>query len=193
VIVLTGVSYWIKKPQEKIVKEPSKDFSIILNFDGKDTQKVNASVEEVERVKSVIDQFEKYKYQKDFVSEIGLLTLPATAEEKGSLDHFLGNDLMSLNNGSPSPRFLNKDKFHLPVGYHIEKIEKKDGVIYASTKELRVLDKTEEGEPSRRFETDSQDLIFEIISTNNGLQISQYYHSKVTSPAIKKYEGFISY
>ena len=193
--VLFAVGYWVTraKPQEKVKEQPTKDFSITLDFDGKDTQNVNVSDQEVQKVKKEIDLFEKYKYQKDSVSAIELLTPPADQVEKGWLDHFLGNDLASLNNGSPSPRFLNKDKLHLLVGYHIEKIEKKDGVIYVSTKELRVLDVSEEGATLRRFETNPQDLTFEIINTDNGLHISQYYHAKATSVALKKYEGFVSY
>ena len=98
-VFLIAVGYWVIKPQEKVKEQPTKDFSITLNFDGQDTQNVNVLDQEVGKVKNLIDLFEKEKYHKDFVSAIGLLTPPVDHEEKGWLDHFLGNDLGSLNDG----------------------------------------------------------------------------------------------
>jgi hypothetical protein len=76
----------------------------------------------------------------NFVSAIQMLTLPENEEGRGWLSHFVGNDLASLNNKSSLPRLQNKDKFRLLTGYQIEKIEKKDEMIFVIVKELRVLE-----------------------------------------------------
>jgi hypothetical protein len=75
--MLFAVGYWVTraKPQQKVSKQPTKDFSIILNFDGKDTQNVDVSDQEVQDATKAIDSFEKYKYQKDSVSALSFIAV----------------------------------------------------------------------------------------------------------------------
>ena len=139
-------------------------------------------------IKKVIATFEGHKHQKDFVGAIRMLTPPQNKEEKGWLDHLLGNDLAD----SPSPRFSNKANYHLSAGYDIEKITKKDNVFYAHIKELRVLNMAEEG-ASSKYETKAQDLTFELLDNGGNYEISRYYHANPTSIADLKYEGFVAF
>jgi hypothetical protein len=180
------------KTEKKVIEEPARNFSVSLSINNSETQTINLSDEETKEVKEEIEIFEKYKHDKDFVSAIGLITAPENTEEKGWLDHFLGNDVSSANNGQPIPRFFNKDKFHLLVGYDIEKIEKRDNVIYASVQELRIINASEEGAPPN-WQTDIQNLTFEVVGTNDGLKISKYYHTEPNRLVDLKYEGFMAF
>jgi len=192
IVVLAGFLTVRVRTGEKTSKEPNGEFSINLDINNQATQTVNLPENEAAEIEKELDIFEKFKFKKDFVSAVGLFTPPGNADEKQWLDHLLGNDLTSLNDSQPSPRFLNKDNFHLLAGYDIEKIEKKDDTVYTYVKELRVLNTSKEGEPPD-YKTDIQNLIFEMVDTDNGLIISRYYHTKPTSSVNLKYEGFISY
>lgn len=150
------------------------------------------SYKETLEVEKVIATFEEYKYQKDFVGAIKILIPPTNQEEKRWFDHLLGNDLVELNNGNPSPRFLNKANFHLSVGYDIEKIIKKGNVFYAHIKELRVLNVADEG-ASPEYKTQTQDLTFELLNNTENYEISRYYHTNPSSIANQKYEGFVAF
>jgi len=150
------------------------------------------SHKEALEIEKVIETFERHKYQKDFVRAIGMLTPPQNQEEKGWLDHLLGNDLAELNNDNPSPRFLNKANYHLSVGYDIEKVTKKGNVFYARIKERRVLNVAEEG-ASPEYETQTQDLTFELLNNGGSYEILRYYHTNPTSVANLKYEGFVAF
>jgi hypothetical protein len=150
------------------------------------------SHKEALEIEKVIATFEGLKYQKDFVGAIKVLTPPENQEEKGRLDHLLGNDLAEFNNGNPSPRFLNKANFHLSVGYDIEKITKKGNIFYAHIKELRVLNVADEA-ASPEYETQAQDLIFELVNNGGNYEIPRYYHTNPTSIVNLKYEGFVAF
>jgi len=150
------------------------------------------SHKEALEVEKVIATFEGHKYQKDFVGAIRMLTLPQNQEEKGWLDHLLGNDPVDTNNGNLSPRFLNKTNYHLLVGYDIEKVTKKGNLFYAHIKELRILNVADEG-TSPEYETKTQDLTFELLNNGGNYEISRYYHTNPTSIANLKYEGFVAF
>jgi hypothetical protein len=150
------------------------------------------SYKEALEIEKVIVTFEEHKYQKDFVGAIKMLTPPQNQEEKGWLDHLLGNDLADINNGNPFPRFLNKVNFHLLVGYDIEKVTKRDNVFYARIKEHRILNMADEG-AIPEYEAQTQDLTFELLNNGGNYEISKYYHTNPTSVTNLKYEGFVAF
>lgn len=142
-------------------------------------------------IEKVIDDFERLKYQKDFVGAIKMLTPPQTQDEEAWFGHLMGTDLKRFNDGEPSPRFLNKVNFHLSVGYDVEKITKRGDVFYTHIKELRVINVADEGAISK-YVTDIQDLTFELIDNGETYEISRYYHTNPTSLVDLKYEGFVA-
>ena len=119
-----------------------------------------------------------------------MITTPENKDEQGWLDHYLGNDLESMNNGKPSPRFLNNVNYHLLVGYDIKTITKKNDTYYANASELRIINT---GDGTITYKAETQDLTFELIDINGNFKISKYYHSNPTSNANLKYEGFVAY
>ncbi|OGV94728.1 hypothetical protein A3A66_01825 [Microgenomates group bacterium RIFCSPLOWO2_01_FULL_46_13] len=193
VVLVVGLLFFIYRPKTEKVKPNglATDFSISLEIDGKETQIIDLHEDEKVQIEEKIDEFEKFKYNKDFVAAIGLFSAPENTEEEGWLDHLLGNDLIMFNDNQPSPRFFNNDKFHLLVGYDIEKIERRENVLYAFVKELRVLNNSEGTVPN--YQTQVQDLTFELVNTSDGYQISRYYHAKPTSTNDLKYEGFMAF
>jgi hypothetical protein len=150
-------------------------------------------VQETAKIQEVIKIFENLKYQKDFVAAIGMFTLPQTTEEKEVLSGLLGEDLASLNDGKPSPRFTYKANFHIMAGYETESITKKGDVYYVSVKELRFIDFVKEDGDTPNLVLQAQDLTFELVNNQGTFQISKYYHANPTSLVTLKYEGFVAY
>lgn len=191
-VSLTGVCCWQTKShkEEAIDEVPAESpvFAFWLIQD--DPQYLGVSEGEALEIEKVIETFERFKYQKDFVSAIKMLTPPQTNDEKGWFDHLLGNDAVRVS-GRPFPRFLNKVNFHLLAGYDIEKTTKDGNVVYAHIKELRVIDVANEGARPEPV-TDIQDLTFELVKNNGGYQISKYYHTNPASLVDLKYEGFVA-
>lgn len=177
--------------KESIIEQQSvKTVSVKLDFDNKDViveQELNNKKIDIE---NLLEKFEKYRFDKDFVSAMNMITPPENDKEKGSFDHFMGNDLIKENE-QPSPRFFNKDKFHILVGYDIEKIEKNENTFFVYVKELRNLANFDNY--PLKYTADIQNLIFEMELINDKLIISKYYHLNPTSLVNLKYEGFVSY
>jgi hypothetical protein len=173
---------------------PTPSIIPVNNFSITDTenkpQLVNLSENESEKIESVVDTFEKFKYLKDYVKAINMITPPENKDEQGWLDYYLGNDLTLMNNGKPSPRFTLNVNFHYLVSYKIEKITKKDNIYYVDVGELRIIS-TENAKVA--YKTNMQNLTFEVIDDSNNFKISMYYHTKPTSIANLKYEGFVAY
>lgn len=149
--------------------------------------------QEISKIQEVVKTFENLKYRKDFVGAFDQITPPQTTEEKGWLDHLLGNDLASLNNNKPSPRFSDKANFHIMAGYETESITKKSDTYYASVKEIRFVNSVKEDGDTPNYVLQTQDLTFELIDNQGVFQISKYYHTKPTSLVSLKYEGFVAY
>lgn len=191
-ISLVAIYCWQTKSQkEKIIDEaPVESPVFVFWLSWGDPQYAGISEDEAVEAEKVIETFERLKHQKDFVEAIKMLTPPQTEMEKWWFDHLSGNDAVRVL-GSPSPRFLNKVNFHLLAGYDIEKITKKNGVVYAHIKELRVIDVANEGARPEPV-TDTQDLTFELIDNGESYQISRYYHTNPTSLVDLKYEGFVA-
>lgn len=177
--------------KESIIEQQLvKTVSIKLDFDNKDVIVEQGLDNKLIDIENLLEKFEKYKFDKDFVSAINMITTPENDKEKGSFDHFMGNDLIKENE-QPSPRFFNKDKFHILVGYDIEKIEKKENTFFVYVKELRNLANFDNY--PLKYTADIQNLIFEMELINDKLIISKYYHQNPTSLANLKYEGFVSF
>jgi len=194
-LALTSVVivYYLQTNREKGVNENSKETpQVNLTLNREKPQLLEISETEALEIEKVIAYFEEYKYKKDFVGAIGMLTPPKDQEEGGWLDHLLGTDLVKLNNDKPSPRFTNKVNYHLLVGYDIWKITKKEGVFYTYVKELRVLNVAEEG-TIPKYETKMQDLTFELLNNERHYKISKYYHANPSSSVNLKYEGFAAF
>lgn len=168
---------------------PVDNFSINLNTESK-SQLVNLSEGEYKSIEKEIDIFEKYKYLKDYVKAIDMIAPPENKDEQGWLDYYLGNDLATMNKGKPSPRFSLNVNYHLLVGYNIKKITKENNIYYANVNELRIINT---GDNTAVYKADTQNLTFELISTDGNFKISKYYHTKPTSTSSLKYEGFVSY
>lgn len=190
---LAGVFCWqTKSPKEEIVDEtPIENPAFAFWLVQDDPQYLGLSEQEALEIEKVIATFEGLKHQKNSVGAIKMITPPQTKDEEWWLNHLIGNDLVLYPEDEPSPRFSNKVNFHLLAGYDIEKITKKDNIIYAHIKELRVIDVADEGAPPEPV-TDIQDLTFELVNNNGSYEISRYYHTNPTSLVDLKYEGFVA-
>lgn len=186
--VTSSVPLETKVNYQDEISNPTKNISINLILNSDKPQLQNVSEKEAVEIEKTMAIFEQYKYEKDFVGAINMMTPPENKEEQSWLDHLLGTDLKKIN-VQYSSRFLDKVNFHFLVGYNIEKIEKKNNTFYISVKELRVLNTAEEG-VSLKYETSMQNITFEI---SNNYEISKYYHSKSTTIANLKYEGFAAF
>jgi hypothetical protein len=127
------------------------------------------------------------------VGAFNQITPSLTVEEKGWSDHLLGNDLISMNDNNPSPRFLGKANFHIMAGYETEGITKKSDIYYTSVKEIRFVNFVKEDGDTPNYVLQTQDLTFELVNNQGAFQISKYYHTKPTSLVTLKYEGFVAY
>jgi hypothetical protein len=162
------------------------DFSILVPATHKPESSLSQS--DTDAIISIIDKFQKYKYFRDPVSAIGMITSPTTSDESGWLDHFLGTDL-PMGPSRDNHRFNNIDKYHLLVGYNINQIRHIADTYYATVTELRVL---LSGAPGEKYRLTSPELLFELVSDKSGFNIVRYYHSHHTRPDSQKYNGFIS-
>lgn len=178
---------YIKTTQTLQTPTPIAKTLLNLKLRQDEPQITNLEAAEAKRIEEIISNFENFKYQKDYVGAINLITEPQTEDDKGWLDHFLGNDLIQINNGKPSPRFTNNAYHHLLSGYVINRIYLKNEVVYVDVDELRnviIGDK---------YEAKMLSLTFEIIKDKGSYKIAKYYHKEAIREMGQKYEGFVAY
>ncbi|OGH15260.1 MAG: hypothetical protein A3H50_03515 [Candidatus Levybacteria bacterium RIFCSPLOWO2_02_FULL_37_10] len=140
----------------------------------------NVTDKEKEEIIQLVKTFETLQYERRAKKVLDLFTPPVNNDEKGWLDHLEGKDINSkprlyITAGFPS--YLN--------WYMVRRIEKQDGAIQVTLKELRTFYDNSTADYDARVEN----LTLVMRNVNGSYKIEKYYHEKPLPTVNIKYEG----
>jgi len=183
-ILIAGFfGYFIGKTTTPI---PSPVSNTQVNLQNEQIKVTGIDSTKQKQIEDFADKFYEYQQQREIDKLLALFTPPADKQEQDELDSLLGKDY-ATGDEKPLPRLFSTQglSYRVPARY-IRTISAQNSAITVLVDEMRVM---YSGMEYVGYTAQITKLTLDLVDTNEGLKISNYYHKDVQG----KYEGFGAY